>query len=34
MAPLAGLRRREGWGAWSGEPFTGRSLRHVPVYGR
>lgn len=34
MARLAGLRRRERWGGWSGEPFTGRSLRHVSVYGR
>ncbi|MDN5932336.1 MAG: class I SAM-dependent methyltransferase [Pseudonocardia sp.] len=34
MARLAGLRRRARWGGWSGEPFDGRSLRHVTVYGR
>lgn len=34
MARLAGLRRRTRWGGWSGEPFDGRSLRHVSVYGR
>jgi SAM-dependent methyltransferase len=34
MAQLAGLRRRERWGGWAGEPFDGRSLRHVSVYGR
>jgi hypothetical protein len=34
MAQLAGLRRRERWGGWTGEPFDGRSLRHVSVYGR
>jgi SAM-dependent methyltransferase len=34
MARLAGLVRRERWGGWSGEPFDGRSLRHVTVYGR
>ena len=34
MARLAGLRRRERWGGWAGEPFDGRSLRHVSVYGR
>ena len=33
MARLAGLRLRERWGGWSGEPFDGRSLRHVSVYG-
>jgi hypothetical protein len=33
MARLAGLRLRERWGGWSGEPFDGRSLRYVSVYG-
>lgn len=32
MARLAGLRLRDRWGGWSGEPFDGRSLRHVSVY--
>jgi hypothetical protein len=34
MARLAGLRLRERHGGWSGEPFDGRSLRHVSVYQR
>jgi SAM-dependent methyltransferase len=34
MARLAGLRLRERWGGWSGEPFDARSPRHVSVYGR
>jgi HD-GYP domain-containing protein (c-di-GMP phosphodiesterase class II) len=34
MARFAALRHHERWGGWSGEPFTGRSLRHVSVYGR
>jgi SAM-dependent methyltransferase len=34
MARLAGLQRRERWGGWGGEPFDGRSLRHVSVYGQ
>lgn len=34
MARLGGLRRRARWGSWSGEPFDGRSLRHVSVYSR
>ena len=34
MAHLAGLRLRERHGGWSGEPFDGRSLRHVSVYER
>jgi SAM-dependent methyltransferase len=34
MARLAGLRLRERWGGWSGEPFDGRSVRHVSVWGR
>jgi hypothetical protein len=32
MARLAGLRLRDRWGGWAGEPFDGRSLRHVSVY--
>lgn len=34
MARLAGLTCRARWGGWAGEPFNGRSLRHVSVYGR
>lgn len=34
MARLAGLRLRERWGGWSGEPFTADSRLHVSVYGR
>jgi hypothetical protein len=34
MARLAGLALRERHGGWAGEPFDGRSLRHVSVYGR
>lgn len=34
MARIAGLRLRERHGGWSGEPFDGRSLRHVSVYER
>src|SRR5690606_23324757 len=34
MARLAGLRLLHRWGGWAGEPFDGRSLRHVSVYGR
>lgn len=34
MARLAGLRLRERWGGWSGEPFTAESWRHVSVYTR
>ena len=34
MARLAGLRLRHRWGGWAGEPFDGRSLRHVSVYGQ
>jgi SAM-dependent methyltransferase len=32
MARIAGLRLRERWGGWSGEPFTATSWRHVSVY--
>ena len=34
MARLAGLRLRDRWGGWRGEPFTGESDRHVSVWGR
>jgi hypothetical protein len=34
MARLAGLRLKERWGGWSGEPFTAASSMHVSVYGR
>lgn len=34
MARLAGLRLRERWGGWSGQPFTADSRDHVSVYGR
>jgi SAM-dependent methyltransferase len=34
MARIAGLRLRERWGGWSGEPFTAASWRHVSVYER
>ncbi len=34
MAQLAGLRLRERWGGWTGEPFTAASGAHVSVYER
>jgi SAM-dependent methyltransferase len=34
MARLAGLRLRERWGGWNGEPYTVTSWRHVSVYER
>jgi SAM-dependent methyltransferase len=34
MARIAGLRLRERWGGWNGEPFTAASWRHVSVYAR
>ena len=34
MARLAGLRLADRWGGWAGEPFDGRSVRHVSVYRR
>jgi hypothetical protein len=33
MARIAGLRLRDRWGGWQGEPFTAASKRHVSVYG-
>jgi SAM-dependent methyltransferase len=32
MARIAGLRLRERWGGWNGEPYTATSWRHVSVY--
>jgi SAM-dependent methyltransferase len=32
MARIAGLRLRERWGGWTGEPFTAASWRHISVY--
>lgn len=34
MARLAGLRLRERWGGWRGQPFTAVSSSHVSVYER
>jgi SAM-dependent methyltransferase len=34
MARIAGLRLRDRWGGWRGEPFTAESARHVSVYAR
>jgi SAM-dependent methyltransferase len=34
MARLAGLRLRERWGGWLGEPFTAENRNHVSVYVR
>jgi SAM-dependent methyltransferase len=34
MARLAGLRLRERWGSWDGEPFTSASGSHVSIYER
>jgi len=32
MARIAGLRLRERWGGWNGEPFTGESRKHVSIW--
>jgi SAM-dependent methyltransferase len=32
MARIAGLRLRDRWGGWEGEPFTASSWRHISVY--
>ncbi len=32
MAELAGMRLRERWAGWSGEPFTSESREHVSVW--
>jgi Methyltransferase domain len=34
MARLAGLRLKERWAGWEGQPFGPRSTNHVSVYGR
>jgi hypothetical protein len=34
MARIAGLRLRERWGGWNGEPRTATSWRHISVYER
>ncbi len=34
MARIAGLRLRDRWGGWNGEPFTASSWRHISVYER
>ena len=34
MARLAGLKLRDRWGGWNGEPFSATSWRHVSVYER
>jgi hypothetical protein len=32
MAQLAGLRLRERWDGWTGEPFTSESRQHVSIW--
>jgi SAM-dependent methyltransferase len=32
MARIAGLRLRDRWGDWSGEPFTATSCKHVSIW--
>jgi SAM-dependent methyltransferase len=32
MARIAGLRLRDRWGGWRGEPYTAASWRHISVY--
>ena len=32
MARIAGLRLRQRWGGWNGEPYTASSWRHISVY--
>jgi SAM-dependent methyltransferase len=34
MARIAGLRLRDRWGGWRGEPYTAASWRHISVYQR
>lgn len=34
IARLGGLRLRERWSAWTREPFSGSSTRHVSIYER
>jgi SAM-dependent methyltransferase len=32
MARLAGLRLKERWGDWQGEPFSSHSVKHISIY--
>ena len=32
MAELAGMRLRERWAGWKGQPFTSESRQHVSVW--
>jgi hypothetical protein len=32
MARLAGMRLRDRWASWTGEPFTSESSQHVSVW--
>ena len=32
MAELAGMRLRERWAGWRGEPFTSESRQHVSIW--
>ena len=32
MARIAGLRLRQRWAGWNGEPFTNHSMRHISVW--
>jgi len=34
MARIAGLRLKDRWGGWNGEPFTASIVRHISVYGK
>ena len=34
LARIAGLRLRDRWGGWRGEPYTAASWRHISVYQR
>jgi hypothetical protein len=34
MARVAGLRLRDRWAGWSGEPFTSSSPGHISIYER
>jgi len=34
MARIAGVRLRDRWGGWNGEPYTADSRRHISVYER
>jgi hypothetical protein len=32
MARLAGMRLRERWSNWRGDPFTATSANHISIY--